>query len=139
MSNLLNISEAASLGFHTMALLARTPPEERLTVHQIADAWGVSANHLAKVMPRLSRAGLTESVRGPTGGFRLARPANQITLLEIYEAVEGPAGGSRCLLKQRACDDNRCLLGELAHRIHDDVYRYFEQTTLAKLAEGFGD
>jgi Rrf2 family protein len=59
----------------------------------IAEAEGLPERFLVKVLTPLARAGVLESVRGPCGGFRLARPAKGITLLEVVEAVDGPVRG----------------------------------------------
>ena len=87
--NMLRISEAASIALHTMAYLARNK-DRMVSTHEIAGAMGLSENHLAKVRQRLVKAGLVEAQRGPSGGFMLSRPAEDITLLEVYEAIEGP-------------------------------------------------
>ena len=57
---------------------------------QISESTGVPVEYLRKVLQRLSRARLVASERGRGGGFRLARPAERITLLNIVEAIEGP-------------------------------------------------
>jgi Rrf2 family protein len=134
-SHLVNISEAASLGLHTMALLARDP-DNRFTTQELASRLKASGNHLAKVMQRLVRAGLIDSVRGPQGGFRLTRPAGRIKLLEIYEAVEGPLGEAGCLLSEPVCDGRECVLGEVVQSVHRQIRAYLAKTTLATLARG---
>ena len=112
MSTVLRISEAASLAFHTMALLA-TEHERPLTTHEIASAFDVSQAHLAKVLQRLAHAGLVRSARGPRGGFTLARPAEGITLLDVYETIEGPLTPSDCLLGSKICGGEACIFGSL--------------------------
>ena len=78
MTNLLRISDAASLGLHTMGLLAGR--STRLSTQEIARSLGASEHHLAKVMQRLAKMGLVVSTRGPQGGFVLSRPPAEITL-----------------------------------------------------------
>ena len=133
-SNLVNISEAASLGLHTMALLARHS-EQRCTNQEIAHVLKGSSHHLAKVMQRLVRVGLVDSIRGPQGGFRLARPAEQITLLEIYEAVEGPLQQAGCLSAEPVCRGKSCLLGRTVQAIHEQLRNFLGETSLLELAE----
>jgi Rrf2 family protein len=134
-TSLLNFSEAASLGLHAMALLARCG-ESRRTNRDLAEALGASVHHLAKVMQRLTRAGLVDSTAGPQGGFCLATSPGQIKLLEIYEAIEGPLGAPECLLTKRVCQGNNCVLGELVHRIDRDTRSFLSKTTLATLVRG---
>lgn len=135
MSRLVNISEAASLALHGMALLA-AQRDQRFTAQQLADRLQASSHHLAKVMQRLAKAQLVESSRGPQGGFTLARPAHTIKLLEIYEAVEGPLGGEGCLLGQPICDGKDCVLGEVVQRVHREARNYLARTRLSELARG---
>ena len=137
MSHLVNVSEAASLALHTMALLA-TGNKRRLTNQQIAGSLRASGHHLAKVMQRLAKVGLVDSIRGPQGGFLLKVPAEQVTLLAIYEAVEGPLQESGCLLGDPICDRTRCVLGEVVQSIHQQLRDYLQKTTLAELADSLG-
>jgi Rrf2 family protein len=136
-SDLVKISEAASLGLHTMALLARES-SRRFTNQQIADTLSASGHHLAKVMQRLAKAGLVTSIRGPQGGFELARTPEELRLLEIYEAVEGPFGDRECFFDEPICNGRECVLGDLVQSIHKQIRDYLTKTTLAELAKGFG-
>ena len=135
MPRLINISEAVSLGLHTMVLLA-TDTERRFSNPEIAETLDVSGHHLAKVMQRLVRAGLVDSVSGPRGGFLLATPAQEIGLLRIYEAIEGTLADEGCLLRKSTCDGRNCVLGEVLHSLHEQLRDYLSNTTLAGLAEG---
>lgn len=76
---------------------------------QLAEAHGLSASYLNKQLQQLAKAGLLVSVPGPRGGFRLARPLEEITLLDVVEAIEG---GSRLF----HCEEIRCCgrIGELS-------------------------
>ncbi len=137
MSNFVKISEAASLGLHAMALLARAPAS-RFTNQQIADELEASSHHLAKVMQRLVRARLVNSTRGPLGGFLLAKPDAETSLLEIYEAIEGPIGKPGCLSQSSACGGSKCILGQAIRSLHDQLCDYLKKTTLAELAGNLG-
>lgn len=137
---LVKISEAASLALHTMALLA-SQREERFTNQAIAARIGASSHHLAKVMQRLVKSGLVESLRGSLGGFTLGMPPDKVKLLQIYEAVEGPLSVEICPLNKAACDGKDplcdgqcCLLGDLVHTVHQQIRHHLESTTLAELA-----
>jgi len=130
--SLVNISEAASLGLHTMAILAKSD-DRRLTNREVAESLGASANHLAKVMPRLAKVGLVTSIRGPQGGFALGKPAKTVTLLEIYEAIEGPVDKSGCLFHHSICDGGGCMLGSVVQSAHRQLRDFLERTTLEEL------
>ena len=100
MHGIFQISEAFSLALHGMGLLAKRG--RRTSVKEIARVMGVSEAHLAKVFQRLAKSGLVASMRGPKGGFVLAKPAEQITLYDIYKVVEEPAQ-QYCLLTKDYC------------------------------------
>jgi Rrf2 family protein len=135
MPRLINISEAVSLGLHAMALLAMSDGR-RIGNQEIAETLDVSGHHLAKVMQRLVRAGLVDSVSGPHGGFLLGAPAKEIRLLRIYEAIDGTVDKEGCLLGEPVCKGGMCVLGEVLHSIHGQLRDYLSSTTLAELAEG---
>lgn len=129
MQNSLRISEAASLALHAMVYLAGTP-ETNYPVGRIASAICVSEAHLAKVLQRLARAGLLDSVRGPRGGFRLAGRADRITLLEVFEAIDGPFEPGECLMHEKTCGRMGCLFGDLIGDINDQIRSYLGSRTL---------
>jgi Rrf2 family protein len=66
-----------------------------LTVHEIAEAQDIPAGFLQNILLQLRRRGVVRSQRGADGGYRLARPASEITLAEAVRAVEGPLAGVR--------------------------------------------
>ena len=133
MSTALRISEAVSLAFHTMGLLGAAAGKP-LTSGQIAEALGASQAHLSKVLQRLRRSGLVTSERGPGGGFELARPADEITLLKVHEAVEGPLSLSDCLLGLAQCPAGQCIFGELLASVNTQFADYLEKTRVTDLA-----
>lgn len=137
MPSLVRISEAASLAIHTMAILGRFP-ERRFTNQELAKRLHASVHHLAKVMQRLVRAGLVDSVRGPQGGFRLGTTASSTTLLEIYETVEGPVDEGGCLLAEPVCDGHDCALGAVVQSFHQQLRDHLAKTTLDELVEKSG-
>lgn len=81
---------------HICGMLALVPEGRGLSSDALADFFEVPSAYLAKQMQLLRRAGIVESVRGKGGGYRLARPVDQITLLDIVQAIEGPVPAFRC-------------------------------------------
>jgi Rrf2 family protein len=76
-----------------LVYLARHEGRGLVSSNTIADGQGLSAEFLAKALKALASAGVLHSLRGPNGGYRLARPARSVTLLEVVEAVDGPIRG----------------------------------------------
>jgi Rrf2 family protein len=134
MSSLVHVSEAASLALHAAVLLAEAG-DAVLTTREIAEALGASEAHLSKVLQRLGRAGLVDSVRGPRGGFRLIRPAKDVTLLEVWEAIEGPLHPTHCLFGRPVCTRAGCIMGGVLSRVDQTVRQYLEQTPLSALTD----
>ena len=136
-SGVFKVSEAAAIALHTAVMLAANS-EKVLSTGEIASALQVSEAHLSKVLQRLSRVGLVKSIRGPKGGFVLAKSGNNITLEEVYEAIDGRLGTKRCLLKTKVCRGNNCILGELIRSINMQVKDYMTNTKLNDLINVYG-
>lgn len=107
------------------------------TIPEIAAAYGISENHLMKVVHQLARAGAIESVRGKGGGIRLARAPEEIRLGEIVRASEGDAPIVECLSREpRACRiTSSCRLKGILVNAFDALYDALDQHTLADLVE----
>jgi Rrf2 family protein len=91
----MHLTRAAAYAVNALALLARDAGGRPATAADLSSGAGASRLFLSKVLGALSSAGLLRTVMGPHGGYRLARPASAVTLLEVVEAVEGPLDG-RC-------------------------------------------
>jgi Rrf2 family protein len=135
MKGILRLSEAASMAYHALAILAGTSEERYFTAGEISRVISGSEAHLAKVMRRLVRAGLVYSTRGPGGGFKIAKPADEISLLDIYEAVEGKFLLGDCLMDEPCCEDNDCIMGSLIRSVNLEVLEYFRSRKLSDFAE----
>jgi Rrf2 family protein len=129
---LIRTTEAATLALHAAAMLAGAGGI-RLSSSHIAQRLRASEAHVAKVLQRLSSAGLVRGKRGPGGGFVLAKPAADVTLREIYETIEGPLSIETCMLGKPVCDGTDCPLGELFDRLSTDVMRTLEGMTLESI------
>ncbi len=126
----LHISEAVSLAIHSLILVARDS-ERHKKVKELAEEIGISKAHLAKVFQRLAKAGFVSSVRGPRGGFALARPSHTITLLDIYEAIEAPLQrGGDCLLRKKVCPFKECLFGDMITKTTREFREHLASKTL---------
>jgi len=134
MADIIKISDATALALHSMVHLA-IDPEQQSTTAEIAEVFEASKHHLAKVHQRLTKGGLLRSFRGPSGGVGLAKKPTEITLLDIYEVMEGAMRCNPCLFGRDACPRQDCVLGTLLPGLARQVRDYFEQTTLAQLAE----
>lgn len=128
MSNILKISEAASIALHAMIILAKKQ-NELVSVKEIASQLEISGNHLSKVLQRLVKAELVVSIKGSKGGFKLAKNPETINFLEIYEAIDGKFKPSTCLLNKPSCQ-HECIMGSLTNSINKQVEEFFKNTKL---------
>ncbi len=89
-------SEGLEWAIHSCSLLAALPPGTCLPSKLLAEFFDLPEAYLAKQMQKLSQAGIVETRRGPRGGYGLARPSADITLLQMVEAIDGDAQHFRC-------------------------------------------
>ncbi len=98
----MKLSDGVEQAIHCVGMLAGLSEGGVLSAAALAEFHGVSVSYLLKHLQALSGAGLVSTIPGPKGGYRLARPADEITLLDIVLAVEGPAPAFRCAeIRQR--------------------------------------
>lgn len=92
----MRMSDGVEWAAHCCVVLAVVPPGHALPAARLAEYHGVPAAYLAKHLQSLARAGILETTKGPRGGYRLARSAAEITMLDVVEAVEGDEPAFRC-------------------------------------------
>jgi Rrf2 family iron-sulfur cluster assembly transcriptional regulator len=90
---LMKLTTACTYALRALVFLARHQDDGLVAIRAIAEAEGLSAGFLSNVLKPLVSANLLLSMRGPNGGYRLARPAKRIRLLDVVEAVDGPVRG----------------------------------------------
>ena len=128
MSRIFAMSEAASIGIHSMVLIARN--ETGINAVKIAENTGSSKNHISKVLQWLVKSDLLKSVRGPAGGFMLKKNAEKISLLAIYESIEGPMEITDCPFENEVCHFDRCLMLNVVNKMALQFKRFLEKQTL---------
>jgi Rrf2 family nitric oxide-sensitive transcriptional repressor len=111
-------------------------PQRRTTVAELAQAFGISANHLVKVVHFLGRHGWIATVRGRGGGILLARPAGEIRIGQVVRDTEGTAMPAECFAPQGgSCVlDSVCRLKGLLGEAVGAFYDVLDRHTLADLA-----
>jgi len=128
MSSILKMSGAASLALHTAVILAANP-NKLISTKDIASLLRASEAHLSKVLQQLEKTNIVTSIRGPKGGFRLAKPGDEITLLDVYESIEGRLSLNSCLLTENICD-GRCIMGKMINDLNTRFKDYLSKTKL---------
>jgi Rrf2 family protein len=131
----MQITRQADYAVRAVTHLARLGPGTRASTAQIALEQSIPSTFLAKIVSQLSAAGVLRATRGARGGVALARPADEITLLEIVEAIDGPLAVNACVLDPGACvlsDD--CAVRDVWCEAQADLVRRLAQTRFGQLA-----
>lgn len=131
MSKIVAYSEAASIGIHSMVLIARSG--EMMNVLRIAEATGSSRHHVAKILQRLVKEGFLSSTRGPSGGFSLNVDPAGVSLLRIYEAIEGKIIIPDCPNEHQVCPFGKCIMGNVVGQMTQLFIDYLTTNTVADL------
>src|SRR5689334_14117635 len=104
---MMQITRQADYAIRAVLYVSRVGIDERTATKEIAQKQHIPLSFLAKIIAQLSVAGLLQTTRGARGGVMLAKPANDISLLDVVEAIDGPI-----LLNECAHDENACVLGQ---------------------------
>ena len=102
----MQITRQADYAVRAILYLAHLKPGRRAPTAQIAREQRIPTTFLAKIVSQLSVAGIVHATRGARGGVALARPADEISLLEIVEAIDGPVALNECTLNPEICPLN---------------------------------
>lgn len=129
------IRRKTGYGLRALLYMALDPDRENFTADELAKAAKTTTDFIHKILQSLRDAGIVSAKRGPGGGFRLARPAAEIPLLEVVKAVQGSLTINRCVLGidicHRAAD---CPLRATWLAIQQEMERALADTALADVA-----
>ncbi len=130
----MRISTKGRYGLRAMVELARGFGETPVRMSTIADRQRLSRKHLHALLAILKSGGLVRSVRGPEGGFLLARSPDQISLGEVLEALEGPFSLVDCVADRRTCDRvNECVTRGVWQELSGAIENLLDDVTLQDL------
>lgn len=127
-------SKLAQAGISAVSYLAGVASESRLTGSaEIAESRGMSHQLIAKVLTMLSRMGIVEGIRGPAGGYRLTRPAGEITLFDVVKVFENPEERVMCPFGPNWCGNGSpCPLHESLFAMHQSAIDRLAGETFAQ-------
>ncbi len=133
----MRLQKATRCALFAILELARDP-ERQISAAEIADKYGISVNHLSKVLRDLARAGLVEATRGAGGGYRFSGNAKRITLYEVVELFEDVAASRAARPEAGGESDIGRALGRVLAEIDDiavSTLKSITLTTLLKIVE----
>ena len=132
----MKLSRTVGCALAALVHLAGQEEPARLSGARITLAKGLPEHFLLKVLVSLARAGVLTSDRGPHGGYRLARPARDISLLEVVEAVDGPLRGEIPRWSGSGTSDLDRRLDRVCREVALVLRGYLRGISLAELADG---
>jgi Rrf2 family iron-sulfur cluster assembly transcriptional regulator len=119
-----------------MADLAMRGGKAPVTLAAISERQKISLSYLEQLFGKLRRNNIVESVRGPGGGYYLARPSSEISIAEIVIAVDEPLDATKCGgMGNCQGDQQPCITHDLWMGLNDKIYGYLEEVTLQQLVE----
>ncbi len=106
-----------------------------ITLAGISQRQEISLSYLEQLFSKLRKNGLVDSARGPGGGYRLSREAEDIAIAEIIAAVDETVDATRCKRKGNCQHEERCLTHELWCDLSDQIFEFLSAITLGSLLE----
>lgn len=131
------LSASATHALRAAAWLAADEAGDAVLGRDLARKVGVPAPYLAKVLGTLARTGVLTASRGVRGGYRLARPAREIRLMEVVEPFEGKRARPGCLMRpgEPCREDAACPAHAAWSQVKESYLGFLESTTLADIKE----
>lgn len=115
--------------------LAMRDGEGPVTLAGISERQRISLSYLEQLFGKLRRHALVESVRGPGGGYCLARKMSEVSVANIILAVDEPIDATQCHGKENCQDDHRCMTHSLWAQLNERVFDFLESVTLHDLVQ----
>ena len=128
----MQITRQADYAVRAIMYLAQLGPDEKAATSQIAEEQEIPLSFLAKIIAQLSVAGLLQTMRGARGGVTLARPPEEISLLEVVEAIDGPIQLNECVNGSYDCPMKSCLMRKVWREAQLDLVERLRTTTFAE-------
>jgi Rrf2 family transcriptional regulator, iron-sulfur cluster assembly transcription factor len=131
----LELTKRGDYAVRAMLALTRGSGNGLLSARRIAEAEDIPVRFLPQVLADLQHAGLVEAAAGRTGGYRLARDAATVSLLDVIEAVEGHSRRQSCVLRGKPCGvDGNCAVHDVFVAGQEALRGTFARSTLEELA-----
>ncbi len=133
---MLKLTKKADYGLMALKFLAEHPERIALSAKDVADAYGIPAQLLAKILQQLTKSGLLKSHAGMNGGYALAREARTISAYEVILAIDGPFFITSCSKGKTGCElTTNCTIKEPLARVNDTIAGVLKSISIQDLAE----
>lgn len=129
----MQITRQTDYAIRCVLYLAEHPNEVKV-VNEIASSKSIPKVFLAKILQKLSKAGIVRSYKGVKGGFELAKRPKDITLLDVIEAIDGPVAMNICAIDKRLCNmSNQCSVHPVWVQLRQDTERKLRKYSIDRL------
>jgi Rrf2 family protein len=133
---LLKLTKKADYALMAMKHLAEHSSHGSLSAKDVADAFSIPPEALAKILQRLAKAGLLHSQHGINGGYTLARAAHTISAFEVIQAIDGPLFITSCVTQRGECDQtDRCNIREPLRRVNESIEAVLRRIKISHMRE----
>ena len=133
---MLKLTKKADYALMAMKHLAERSSQGSLSAKDVADAYGIPPEALAKILQKLVKAGLLHSQHGTNGGYMLVRPAHTISASEVIQAIDGPLFITSCITVRGECDQSdRCNIREPLRKVNDSIEAVLKRIKISHMRE----
>lgn len=130
------LSTACKDAIRAMIYIAKNNKGDFISISEIAKELNLSFYFLSKILQKLVKGELLKSYRGPNGGVKLAKSAENIRLIDIIEIIDGTKFFGECILGLEKCsDDNPCPIHYMWADKREEIQKMFDNTTLKDIVE----
>ena len=128
----LELTHRGSYAIRAVLTLARADKDEVVPARRIAKEMDIPVRFLPQVLGDLSRAGIVEARLGRAGGYRLSKPAADVSLLDVIEAAEGDARRQTCVLSGKPCDgSDPCDVHDMFYEAQEAILQRLDGVSIA--------
>lgn len=113
--------------------LAMRDARRPVTLADISERQRISLSYLEQLFGKLRRRALVSSVRGPGGGYQLAKKMEEVSVADIIRAVDEPIDATQCGGRENCKDERKCLTHDLWANLNERIFEYLNSVTLAQL------
>jgi Rrf2 family protein len=132
---MLKLTKKADYALIAMRHLADRATRGSCSAKDLADAYGIPQEALAKILQKLARKGLLRSMHGTHGGYTLGRDPREISALEVINAIEGPLFMTTCFSNRDCEQTNRCTVREPLRKVGESIQQVLSRLTIYEMAD----
>ena len=133
---MLKLTKKADYGLMAMKHLAEHVDQGACSAKDVAEAYGIPQEALAKILQRLAKVGLVRSQHGTHGGYTLTRDPKMISAFEVIKAIDGPLFITSCVTVRGECDQTeRCTIREPLRKVNESIEQVLKNIKISQMKE----